>query len=56
MLLLLGESTSSKILVTYCCFYLQVAVKEEDILDSDILTHISGVNSFSYNFTLESWI
>ncbi|CAL9045511.1 unnamed protein product, partial [Musa banksii] len=34
----------------------EVAVKEEDILDSDILTHISGVNSFSYNFTLESWI
>ncbi|CAL9753409.1 unnamed protein product [Musa acuminata subsp. burmannicoides] len=34
----------------------EVVVKEEDILDSDILTHISGVNSFSYNFTLESWI
>ncbi|CAL9108900.1 unnamed protein product [Musa textilis] len=36
----------------------EVVVKEEeDILDSlDILAHISGVNSFKYNFTLESWI
>ncbi|RZR75103.1 hypothetical protein BHM03_00049511, partial [Ensete ventricosum] len=51
------KSLSSKILVTYCCcFYLQVVAKEEDILDSDILAHISGVNSFSYNFALESWI
>ncbi|KAJ8504816.1 hypothetical protein OPV22_005702 [Ensete ventricosum] len=34
----------------------EVVAKEEDILDSDILAHISGVNSFSYNFALESWI
>ena len=35
----------------------QAVVKEEDILDSsDILAHISGVNSFKYNYTLESWI
>ncbi|THU69201.1 hypothetical protein C4D60_Mb08t11910 [Musa balbisiana] len=36
----------------------EVVVKEEeDILDSlDILAHINGVNSFKYNFTLESWI
>ncbi|XP_026657038.2 two-component response regulator-like PRR1 [Phoenix dactylifera] len=35
----------------------EVKVKEEDILDSsDILAHISGVNSFKYNYTLESWI
>ncbi|WOL00172.1 hypothetical protein Cni_G08885 [Canna indica] len=33
-----------------------VMVKEEDVLDSDILAYISGVNSFAYNFTLESWI
>jgi len=32
-------------------------VKEEDIFDPcDILQHISGVNSFKYNYTLESWI
>ncbi|CAD5170686.1 unnamed protein product [Musa acuminata subsp. malaccensis] len=35
----------------------EAVVKEEDILDSsDILAHISGVNSFKYNYTLESWI
>ncbi|XP_010934242.3 uncharacterized protein [Elaeis guineensis] len=36
----------------------EVVVKEqEDIHDSsDILAHISGVNSFKYNYTLESWI
>ncbi|XP_073000707.1 uncharacterized protein [Typha latifolia] len=36
----------------------EVVVKEEeDVLDSsDILAHISGVNSFKYNYTLESWI
>ncbi|XP_038977314.1 uncharacterized protein LOC103703997 [Phoenix dactylifera] len=34
-----------------------VAKEEEDIHDSsDILAHISGVNSFKYNYTLESWI
>ncbi|XP_072957853.1 uncharacterized protein [Typha angustifolia] len=35
----------------------EVMVKEEeDILDSsDILAHISGVNSFKYNYTLQSW-
>ncbi|KAG1354017.1 hypothetical protein COCNU_07G001290 [Cocos nucifera] len=36
---------------------IKVVVKEEDIFDSpDILAHISGVNSFKYNYTLESWI
>ncbi|XP_010920297.3 uncharacterized protein [Elaeis guineensis] len=35
----------------------EVVVKEEDIFDSsDILAHISGVNSLKYNYTLESWI
>ncbi|CAL9207909.1 unnamed protein product [Musa hybrid cultivar] len=35
----------------------EVVMKEEDILDSsDILVHISGMNSFKNNFTLESWI
>ncbi|KAG0497893.1 hypothetical protein HPP92_002268 [Vanilla planifolia] len=29
---------------------------EEQLLDSDILAHISGMNSFKYNCTLESWI
>lgn len=44
-------------LIRKCCV-VQVAVKEEEgILDSsDILAHISGVNSFKYNYTLESWI
>lgn len=35
----------------------ELVVKEEDIFDSsDILAHISGVNSFSYKYTVESWI
>ncbi|CAL9160607.1 unnamed protein product [Musa hybrid cultivar] len=35
----------------------EMVIKEEDIFDStDILAHISGVNSFKYNYTLESWI
>ncbi|RWW27771.1 hypothetical protein GW17_00007786 [Ensete ventricosum] len=35
----------------------EVVMKEEDVLDSsDILVHISGMNSFKSNFTLESWI
>ncbi|CAL9091126.1 unnamed protein product, partial [Musa textilis] len=35
----------------------EMVIKEEDIFDStDILEHISGVNSFKYNYTLESWI
>ncbi|CAL9089195.1 unnamed protein product [Musa textilis] len=35
----------------------EVAIKEEDILNtSDILAHLSGVNSFKCNYTLESWI
>ncbi|URD78419.1 CCT motif family protein [Musa troglodytarum] len=35
----------------------EVVMKEEDILDSsDILVHISGMNSFKNNFTLEPWI
>ncbi|KAJ8511878.1 hypothetical protein OPV22_002312 [Ensete ventricosum] len=35
----------------------EVVMKEEDVLDSsDILVHISGMNSFKNNFTLESWI
>ncbi|KAH7662754.1 CCT domain-containing protein [Dioscorea alata] len=30
---------------------------EEDMFDSsDIFAHISGVNSFKYNYTIESWI
>ncbi|KAJ8513425.1 hypothetical protein OPV22_003859 [Ensete ventricosum] len=35
----------------------EVAIKEEDILNtSDILAHLTGVNSFKCNYTLESWI
>ncbi|WOL07096.1 hypothetical protein Cni_G15832 [Canna indica] len=35
----------------------EVSIKEEDIVDSsDILAHISGLNSFKFNYTLESWI
>ncbi|XP_039139334.1 uncharacterized protein LOC120276720 isoform X1 [Dioscorea cayenensis subsp. rotundata] len=35
----------------------EIMVKEEDMFDSaDILAHISGVNSFKYNYTIESWI
>lgn len=38
--------------------YDDVAVKEEhDMVDSsDILTHISGVNSFKCNFQIQSWM
>ncbi|RWW83422.1 hypothetical protein BHE74_00008079 [Ensete ventricosum] len=36
---------------------IKVAIKEEDILNtSDILAHLTGVNSFKCNYTLESWI
>uniref|UniRef100_A0A0D9XKF1 CCT domain-containing protein n=1 Tax=Leersia perrieri TaxID=77586 RepID=A0A0D9XKF1_9ORYZ len=31
-------------------------VKGEDILDSDALAHISGMSSYMYNHTVESWI
>ncbi|KAG6507695.1 hypothetical protein ZIOFF_033046 [Zingiber officinale] len=35
----------------------EMVVKGEGILDSsNILAHINGVNSFNYNYTLESWI
>ncbi|XP_057781482.1 zinc finger protein HD1-like isoform X2 [Salvia miltiorrhiza] len=35
----------------------KVVVKEEDELDSsDILAHISGVNSFKCNYPIQSWI
>ncbi|WOL06164.1 hypothetical protein Cni_G14896 [Canna indica] len=35
----------------------EVVIKGEDTIDSsDVLAHISGVNSFKYIFTLESWI
>ncbi|EEE51105.1 hypothetical protein OsJ_31832 [Oryza sativa Japonica Group] len=31
-------------------------VKGEDMLDSDALAHISGMSSYMYNHTVESWI
>ncbi|KAG6531340.1 uncharacterized protein LOC122040164 [Zingiber officinale] len=48
-----GEETKSSI--SNHDFH-KVAVKEEEMLDSDILELISGVNSFAYNWALESWI
>ncbi|KAL5231970.1 hypothetical protein ABZP36_030746 [Zizania latifolia] len=37
--------------------YEQMAgVKGEDMLDSDALAHISGMSSYMYNHTVESWI
>ncbi|KAI4342642.1 hypothetical protein MLD38_027242 [Melastoma candidum] len=34
-----------------------VAVKEDEVIDSsDIFAHISGVNSFKCNYTIQSWI
>ncbi|KAK1314198.1 Zinc finger protein CONSTANS-LIKE 5 [Acorus calamus] len=35
----------------------EVVIKEEeDMIDSDIFAHITGVNSFKCNYTLQSWI
>ncbi|XP_074566160.1 uncharacterized protein LOC141822725 [Curcuma longa] len=48
-----GEETKSSI--SSHDFH-KAAVKEEEMLDSDILGLISGVNSFAYNWALESWI
>ncbi|RWW26069.1 hypothetical protein GW17_00009570, partial [Ensete ventricosum] len=52
-----NERNFSKKIKISANLLVQAVVKEEDILDSsDILAHISGVNSFKYNYTLESWI
>jgi hypothetical protein len=37
-------------------FYLQPAMKEEDVTDSDIFAHTSGVNTFKCNYSIQSWI
>ncbi|CAK7327312.1 unnamed protein product [Dovyalis caffra] len=34
----------------------EAVVKEEDLIDSDIFAHISGVNSFKCNYSIQSWI
>jgi len=31
-------------------------MKEEDVIDSDIFAHVSGVNSFECNYSIQSWI
>jgi len=37
------------------CF--QAGLKEEDMLDTDALqAHLSGMNSYKYNRTVESWM
>jgi hypothetical protein len=37
-------------------FFLQPAMKEEDVTDSDIFAHTSGVNTFKCNYSIQSWI
>ncbi|KAJ6988719.1 hypothetical protein NC653_021598 [Populus alba x Populus x berolinensis] len=34
----------------------EAVMKEEDVIDSDIFAHISGVNSFECNYSIQSWI
>ncbi|KAF1860621.1 hypothetical protein Lal_00021666 [Lupinus albus] len=35
----------------------EVGIKEDDMIDSsDIFAHISGVNSFKCNYSIQSWI
>ncbi|KAJ6420965.1 hypothetical protein OIU84_028361 [Salix udensis] len=36
--------------------YEEPVMKEEDVMDSNIFAHISGVNSFKCNYSIQSWI